>query len=107
MTVAEKQSAITVRVFIGVAITSELKMHLNQSIAWKHAKIQSNRCISDLEEVHHDQKDFIGTFVQNKTLTLGVLHKEAHLIRQKLADYCPSYEADKVPVFIFPQLFVA
>lgn len=104
MPASETQSALTLKIFVGFSLTSELKMHLYHSIAWKHAQIQKEQ---ELEEVHFHHKVFIGAYIDSKPLTINKLRQFETSLKEKLAAYCPSAGVEQLPICIFPQVFIA
>lgn len=107
MVTQESGSALKLKIFIGFAVTSELKMHLNHSIGWKHARMHALSTSTLFEEVHFHQKEFVGCYIENKPLTIEDLQLKANALRKELLEYCPSLDIFKSPICIFPQLFVA
>lgn len=104
MASSETQTALTLKIFVGFTLSSELKMHLNHSIAWKHAQIQKEQV---LEEVHFHHKVYIGSYLDDKPLTLNYIRQIEASLRQKLASYCPFAGVEQLPICIFPQVFIA
>lgn len=104
---ATETSKITTRLFAGCQITSEVRMHLNQSIQWKHAGIDAELGSDRMQEVHYRDKDYFGFYYSGETIGCKDLNGLQHKIRGELKLYCPDLETDHCAVYIFPQFFVA
>lgn len=101
-------SRVTVKLFIGISITPDLKLQLSQSSAWKEAKIVNSTDPFYLIETNFHNKTYIGLFSSEQQLSLTQLKGIQQHIREQLHHYCPKFPGiDKLPLFIFPQLFVA
>lgn len=97
---------ITTRTFLGIFISSELRMHLNQSIAWKHAVITPMQKKS-FKEVHCKGKDYIGFYLEKNMTTIQELESMQEELREQIKIYCPSLDVENQKICIFPQVFVA
>jgi len=100
-------SNVTLKYFVGCHIGSELKMHLNHSIKWKHANILINESTQHLQSVHYQGKDYIGSFLTGDKFTIEELKAYENKIQSLLGDYCPKYEIKNLQTLVFPQVFVA
>lgn len=100
---------VTTKIFIGCHITSEIRMHLNQSIQWKNASILNSASSStpELQEIHYHGKEYLGLYSPNKTLTIKDLTTEQNNILYQLKKYCPTLEVENIKIYVFPQVFVA
>lgn len=98
---------VTLRLFIGCLLTSEIKMHLNQSNQWKHLVISPTKSENDLVEVHYRGKDYLGSYLPRDTLSIDDLKKIEKPIKQSLKAYCPGLEVENLKLQIFAQVFVA
>ncbi len=94
--------AIKSKIFIGCLVTSELKMYLRESLAWKQANIGKRELI----EVHCQGKDFIGHFIEKKMLTLSELKPLEQQIREALQLYCPEINGEMLMINLFAQVFI-
>lgn len=101
------KTQITTRLFVGCVITSELKMHLNKSIKWKHTNILASKSPTDLRGIHHAGKDYIGLYSDQDKYTVAELKKLLDTIKQQLKIYCPEIDIEKVKSTVFPQVFIA
>ena len=101
------ESKISSKLFVGCQITSEVRMHLNQSIQWKHAGIISTNSGVRLQQVHFHGKDYFGFYVADQMISLFALKELQQKIRQELKGYCPDLETETISVCVFPQVFVA
>jgi hypothetical protein len=101
-------SHVIVKLFIGCAVTPEVKMHLTQSNSWKQANIMRGREEGILSQTHFHQHSYIGLYADEQHLTLAEVRSLQHLIQQQLSAYCPKMSGiNKLPLYIFPQFFVS
>lgn len=100
------KNRIEFRLFVGCVITSELKMLLNQSCLWKQAKITQS-IKDDLQEVHFNQKDYIGFFLVEDQVPLSALKQIEIKILQTLKSYCPQISSEKIRIRVFSQVFIS
>jgi hypothetical protein len=95
---------VTVKLFAGFIVTPELRMHLNESSAWKDAQLVHSDA---LMQTHHQGKDYIGLFLSDNQITLLSLKNIESKLRVSLEKYCPVYDLEKANIQIFPQSFIA
>lgn len=101
-------SRVTVRLFIGCAVSPELKVHLQHSMAWKQASILRSTEQDVLLETHFQNKSYLGLYADERFLTLHQVRQKQQKIRTQLYEYCPKLVGiDKIPIYVFPQIFVA
>lgn len=102
----EKSNAIITRIFIGIEMSSEVKMRLNQSHLWKDAQLISGTDPAALKEVQYQQKSYVGRSMPYKEVTIKDLDTEISDILKILAEYCPQLKLDKNKAIIFPQVLI-
>jgi len=95
------------RLFIGSPVTSELRMHLHQSIKWKHAGIEALKNPNTLSLIHFHGNDYIGLYADTHHLTVPQLESLDSSIKQQIFEFCPKMEIQKIHCIIFPQVFIA
>lgn len=91
------------KLFLGCCLTSEMRMHLDKSIQWKHATIMAE----GLQVVHYQGKDYLGLYLDAKKASLQELNALQKSIQVQLHMYCPKLETDHIEICIFPQVFLA
>ncbi len=96
---------ITIKLFAGFPLTSELRMHLKGSKTWNQAQIQPE--LQPLVEAHHDQQTYLGRFITNVPVTLRELCALEQELRLAFLTYCPKFPADKLQLITFSQVFIA
>lgn len=99
--------AKTVKLFIGYPITSDIRMHLKQSSAWKQAKIAADLGTRDLQEVHFQDKEYIGKYLKTPEHSLQDLKTIESSIREALIHYCPELSQATLKIYLFPQIFIS
>lgn len=99
-------NSVTTRLFTGCHINSEIRMHLNQSIQWKHVILipSSER---NLQEIHYRGKEYFGLYVESQKISLIDLTNIQQTIKDELKNYCPDFDPELIKVCIFPQVFIA
>lgn len=98
---------VFLKLFAGVLISSEIRMHLNTSMRWKEAQILKEFDPFHLSEVHFHDENYIGKFLPHNQLHLDELQIEAKAILDKIHEYCPGLKMEKLKVKIFPQQFIS
>lgn len=95
---------ITTKIFLGCVLTSEIKFHLQNSHAWKLAKIENPDILTTTP---FQGKEYIGLSLPHPQLTLAEIRPYEASIRQNLSTFCPKLQFDNVNIHIFPQLLVS
>lgn len=105
----DTSNKVTTKIFAGCHITSEIRMHLNQSIQWKNAVILAKTSSSNpgIQEVHYHGKDYFGHYTTSNSLIVNDLITFQSSIRQQLKNYCPTLEVENIKICVFPQVFIA
>ena len=103
----EKSNAITTRIFVGVEMTSEVKMRLSHSHLWKDAQLVSGKNPGALKEIQYQNKSYVGRTMPYKEVTIKDLDGEITAVIQALSEYNPQLKIDKNNAIIFPQVFIA
>lgn len=98
---------ISIRLFVGCLITSELRMHLNQSIEWKHLNIINNKDLKTLTEVPYKSKNYLGIYTDKLEMMLSDLKNTQASVEQLLKKICPQYPIENAGFVIFSQVFIA
>ncbi len=99
----ETEAGVSTKLFVGFLLNSELRMHLNQSKTYKQEKIGSQ---SDFIEIHYQDKDYFGHFLDKSLITLKELKKMDSEMRKKLELYCPAFDTDHATFVVLTQVFV-
>lgn len=104
MKTAEKK--ILLKLFIGIPINSEIRMHLNQSIGWKEAQILKDFDPDHLIEMPFQEESFIGKFLPKKEIKLSELRKYESEVRDRIHRYCPNLKQEKFKLHLLSQQFI-
>lgn len=104
MTSSEKQ--LLLKLFIGIQINAEIRMHLSHSIAWKEAQILKDFDSNHLIEVPFHEESYIGKFLPRSTAKISELKISEEEIRQRLQHYCPNLKQEKFKIHLFSQQFI-
>ncbi|MEC7840043.1 MAG: hypothetical protein VX777_08395 [Chlamydiota bacterium] len=101
------QDRITVRMFVGCLVSSDIKHQLSQSLSWKESQIVSSKSCRKLEETHYQGKYFLGYFIDDSGSTLSEIEELKKEIEAKITKFCEGYTLNKLKFFVFPQVFVS
>lgn len=101
------QNRLTLKLFLGVSLTSELKLLLSQSSSWKQSQIGPKSECYVFEEIHYHEKDYLGFYLPQEQVTLQELRELKGELKNRLQGYVPKYELDSLKVYVFSQIFVA
>lgn len=99
------KNKIRIKLFVGYPLNAEFKLQLNQSSAWKQAKIHPNNS-ERLTETYYQEKNYLGYFLEEESLTLPELKNMERKINELVHQYCPNLKLEAHKIYIFPQVFV-
>lgn len=97
---------VKTKLFAGFSLTSEIRMHLSKSAAWKNAQLTPQDNSSELVEMRYGDGYSIGRFLAEEKLTLAALKDHEKEISQKLLDYCPKLEIGHLKFYVYSQIFI-
>lgn len=106
MTNDKKENGVSVKLFVGYEVTSEIRSQLHRSKAWQQTSVLSPS-ERDLIEVNHQGNHYVGRFLPQDRLILSDVKENDALAKKALKNYCPDCNLDEMPVRIFPQVFVS
>lgn len=98
---------LTMKMFVGILATSEVRMHLTQSMLWKQITIVREEKGAELQQVHYQGKDYVGFYLEEQAADLIQIQKYEEAVKEKVQKYCPDLDCRKQPVVIFGQVFCA
>lgn len=98
---------LTVKLFAGIFLTSEIRLHLKQSFAWKLVSMNPDKTILRLVETHYKSQDFIGFFLPEPSTTIDQLRQAERFVLTTFHSYCPEIALESLSLIIFPQVFIA
>lgn len=102
----ENYQKISFKLFVGVMISSEIKMHLQQSKIWKQIEILPKK--EELSIIHFRGKEYLGSYLSKGHFALPELEQFSLFIKTRFKDYCPNFpNIDQVEICFFSQVFVA
>ncbi len=96
-------SPISVKCFLGIVQTGEVKLYLSQNKIWKKAKLFQDQT---LVETQFQDREYIGKFIDSP-LSYDQLKQIEQEIKKHLKLYCPKLDVDKQVFFLFSQLFLS
>ena len=98
------EDRVSIKLFVGFPLTSELRMHLRGSKSWNEAQIQPE--LLSIVEVQHEQKSFLGRYIETIPLVLKDLRQVEQELKQIVEDFCPKFPSDKLELITFSQVFI-
>lgn len=102
---ASLQNQLIVKLFVGCVLTSEVRMHLHESPAWKQALIAPAH-ERDLVEIRFQGEQYLGRFVEKQELPLHELKTIEQQVRGSIQTYCPQLNLERLSCCVFPQIFL-
>jgi len=100
----DEKERVSVKLFVGFTITSEVKMYLHESHAWQLARTTPTD--GDLCEVRHKNNYYIGRYLPDGKMKVSALKEQESYIEAKLREYCPTLPTRAYRFSIFSQLFI-
>jgi hypothetical protein len=91
-------NSLSIKIFVGTLINSELEFLLNRSHSWQIERIDSS-----FLEVMKDNKKFLGFFLTEATLP--EIEKTVSAIKHNLLLYIPGLNTEELLIQIFAQFF--
>ncbi len=100
------QAGLTFRVFIGVEVDSEIRMHLKQSQEW------SDRYMQDSSEIRLNREsingqDYLGFFLKESAPLVDDLIHAEECFENSFAKYFPEIKLESKGIHLFPQVFLS
>ena len=92
-----------IKLFAGCLLTSEMKMHLRQSSAWKNAQLEPN----PLVETPYQGKDYFGRYLDHEKHTVQNLRDIQIEINTTISCCCPNLAGREFEIKLFPQTLIA
>lgn len=97
---------IILKLFAGVLLNAEMKLKLRQSEKWQQATILPHRDETELIEVHHEGKDYLGYYLPNNQITLSELRNTEKFIQERMIHYHPDFALINHKTLVFTQVFI-
>lgn len=97
---------IATKLFIGCRVPPDLRIQLNQSLAWKQSRVAPDRHLDPID-IQHDGRRYLGYFLESEQAPLAEVREIAPRLRTAVRRYCSEYPIDDVSIYVFPQLFVS
>ena len=91
------------RLFAGCQITSEMRMHLRDSLARQNAALEPN----PLMETHYESKEYLGRYLPNQPGSLADLKKLQKEINESVAAWAPSLAGRSFELKLFTHTLIA
>jgi hypothetical protein len=95
-----------IKLFLGFQLSTELSIHLNQSILWKEISVIRLSKQDDLISILHESTHYIGTYLPHPHTTLTEIQALEKMIQEKLQIYCPNYKLQHSKILLFPQVLI-
>lgn len=101
-----KPGKLTAKIFIGFEFPLELRLELNENKEWKQALIEHGNSPAFIQEVHYQDKDYLGYYLDFKLAAMNDLRHHATSIKKQLQPFCKTTDVEKLTITLFPQIFV-
>jgi len=106
MTNDNNENKMSVKLFIGFEVTSEMRSQLHRSKAWQQASVL-NPAERDLIEINHHGHSYVGRFLPQDRIILSDVRANDAIAKKALKHYCPDCDLDEMTLRILPQVFVS
>lgn len=107
MSRTETESGVSVQIFVGCQINSELRMHLKYSPSWQQKQILPRDSGDSLRQLRYEGKDFVGLLLDRPVVPLQQLKELREEVHTVIRQHCPELEVSKLEICVFPQLFLS
>lgn len=97
---------VPIKLFLGTAVTAELRMHISRSLLWKEGNILKEDLNLPLIFPFLG-KDYLGLLVENKGVTIEELNGFCRIFQDRVEYYFSEYSLKKSPLVVFPQFFLS
>lgn len=97
---------IILKLFAGVLLNAGMKLKLHQSEKWQQATIIPHRNETELVEVRHEDKDYLGCYLSDNQITLSDLRKMEKFIQQRMGHYHLDFNLTNPKILVFTQVFI-
>ena len=103
----DTKSKISTKLFLGCKITPDIRLQLNQNNEWQQLVAIPDTNTENLKELHYQEKEYFGKFLDDEKPTLTDLREAEQVIIQALESYCPQSNIKAIKLVLFPQIFLA
>lgn len=90
------------RLFMGILVSSELRLFLDQSVQWKE-DVELNS--SALQQLNYNKSAYIGFYIPSLLPLMEVYEKEKQL-KNQLQVYCSKINLETLNCKIFSQILI-
>jgi len=97
---------LSVQLFAGYYLSPEIRRNLHENKEWEEAKIKWQSEKNGLQIIPYQSKEYLGSYLEKETLTLGEIRKTEENIRKLLLECCPRLQENTLDLVIFPQVFI-
>lgn len=104
---SETSQGVQVKLFVGLLVSSEVRMHLNQSELWNQDQVVKSEDGQEMKVLRYQDKEYVGIMLEEKQLGLEELRSKENEVRDALMRYCPELGVEAMKVYVFPQIFLA
>lgn len=96
---------ISLKIFIGFLLNSELRMHLMHSSSWKEALILQSSDSNAIKIVRYGDKEYWGRYLTSSSIPLNELPALEAELHQALKHHCPQMKQPP-SLHLFSQSFI-
>ena len=95
---SKQNSGLSVRLFVGYVLTTEMQMELAKTTL---------QIDSQLQRVQWKGKDYLGVYLTQGHAHIDAIRKLGKEIKSEVSALLPISLSDNTPPLVFPQLFLA
>lgn len=100
------EKGVTVRMFLGIYLTPDYRLHLNQNKEWRQSAIDHPQSLNTLTIIHFHNKEYLGMYVEDRISLDGLKISLLNFAKQ-FKVFLPESPLDISKLAIFPQIFIS
>ena len=99
-------NGVTLKLFIGYHLTTDIEIRLNQNVKWKQFRIDSGQNSRNLSEVYFQERKYLGCFMETSTVTFAEIKKAEKEINAIISGFDQDLTVDSAKMYVFSQIFI-
>lgn len=97
----------TVKIFIGLLLSPDLKWRLQKTSSWKEAQIDWQSQTTGFKNISFQGDEYLGFYLENELITIPELKEYELKIKNKIKQLYPEFDTNSCNISLFSQLFVS
>ncbi len=103
---ASVAAGVLVKLFIGAALTPDVRMQLNQTSGWKELQAGIGGSEHALAVERFQDKEYLGQILETAIVDLETLADAELQVRQTIQEMCPALNIDALQVTVFSLVYM-